>query len=90
MIDVEKLMKPIFEKHIPTIIEAFEKNKKKDFLMTEALKHGAHLQVLVYGIDNTVTHKSTERSDEEFLEFIKKASKEYDRMKVLVEQELKK
>ena len=38
MFDMEKMMKPLFEKHIPSIVEAFERNKKKDYLMRIALK----------------------------------------------------
>lgn len=35
MFDIEKMMKPIFEKHIPSIVETFEKNKKRDWIMTQ-------------------------------------------------------
>lgn len=38
MFDMEKMMKPIFEKYIPSIVEAFERNKKKDYLMRVSLE----------------------------------------------------
>lgn len=33
MFDIEKKLKEVFEKYIPTVLEALEKNKKKDFVL---------------------------------------------------------
>ena len=38
MFDIEKMMKPVFEKHIPALLVQFEKNKKRDWIMARVLE----------------------------------------------------
>ena len=38
MFDIEKMMKPVFEKHIPALLVQFEKNKKRDWIMNHIME----------------------------------------------------
>lgn len=53
MFDIEKKLKEVFEKYIPTVLEALEKNKKKDFVL-DCLKNEMDYQTIVRADESVI------------------------------------